>query len=157
MAKATKTVSEQTQVEDIVQDLLERLEVEAEFETELKDDVAEIKLDTEDGGMIIGYHGEVLESLQLILALMVSKRIGRFIRISLEVGDYKKNRASYLEHMAQQTKEQALAENREIILPNLKSWERRIIHVILQNDEAVVSESSGEGKDRVLVIKPRVA
>lgn len=156
MAKAAKEIPEQTQVEDIIQDFLERLGVEAEFETELHDDVADVTLITQDGGMVIGYHGEVLDSLQLLISMMVSKKLGRFIRISLEVGDYKKNRASYLEHIAAQTKERVLQEGKEVPLPYLKSWERRIIHLAFQEDTEVMSESVGEGKDRILVIKPRV-
>ena len=54
-----------------------------------------------------------------------------------------------------QVKEKALSENKEQVLSSLKSWERRIIHLYLQSDEQVTSESEGEGKDRVLVIKPR--
>ena len=56
-----------------------------------------------------------------------------------------------------QTKEQVLSEQKEHVLPSLKSWERRVVHLILQNDEEVVSESIGEGKERVLVVKPRNA
>ena len=48
--------------------------------------------------------------MQLILSLCVSKKIGNFIRVSVEVGDYKKNRADWLENLAMQTKEQAIAE-----------------------------------------------
>jgi spoIIIJ-associated protein len=40
-------------------------------------------------------------------------------------------------------------------LSSLKSWERRIIHLYLQEDDQVTSESSGEGKERVLIIKPK--
>jgi spoIIIJ-associated protein len=105
--------------------------------------------------MIIGYHGEILESLQLILSLMIAKKLGKFIRVSIEVDGYKKNRIAYLEKLAQQTKEKTLAEGREQVLTSLKSWERRVIHLFLQNDEEVTSESSGEGRERVLVVKPK--
>ena len=57
--------------------------------------------------------------------------------------------------MAAQTKARVLAEEREISLPSLKSWERRIVHMALQDDPEVVSESVGEGRDRTLVIKQR--
>ena len=105
--------------------------------------------------MIIGYHGEVLESLQLILSLSVAKKLGRFVRVSIEVDGYKKNRTEYLHNLAEQVKERVLADNQEQVLSSLKSWERRVIHLYLQNDEQVTSESTGEGKDRVLVVKPR--
>lgn len=105
--------------------------------------------------MVIGYHGETLESLQLIIALILAKERGEFKRVSLEIGDYKKNRSEWLERLALDAKERALAENREVYLSDLKSWERRVIHLLLQDDKEVISESSGEGRDRVLVIKPK--
>jgi spoIIIJ-associated protein len=112
-------------------------------------------LETEDTGIIIGYHGETLEALQLVLSLLIAKERGEFKRVSLEVGDYKKNRSEWLERLAVDAKERALSENKEVYLSELKSWERRVIHLLLQDDKEVVSESTGEGKDRVLVIKPK--
>ncbi len=148
--------NEQTIIKETVEGLLTELGVSGTVAVTLnEEDIAEVILETEESGMIIGYHGEVLESLQLILSLMVSKKIGRFVRISLEVGDYKKNRSEYLERLAFQTKERVLEEGRPHTLSALKSWERRVVHLLLQNDEEVVSESMGEGRDRVLVVKPR--
>lgn len=147
---------EQQLIKETTESLLSQLGVEATASvTPGEGESAEVILDTEESGMIIGYHGEVLESLQLVLSLMVSKKIGRFVRISLEVGDYKKNRSEYLERLAMQTKERVLEEGRPHTLSSLKSWERRVVHLLLQDDEDVVSESMGEGRDRVLVVKPR--
>ncbi len=142
-------------VEEVVEELFSLLGLDVAFETELTDESAEITLNTEEGGIIIGYHGEVLEALQLVLSLCVSKKLGRFLRVSLEVGDYKKNREEYLQALAYRTKEKVLFDNREYSLPSLKAWERRIIHLIFQDDKEVVSESVGKGRERTLVIKPR--
>lgn len=149
------TQKEIKQIEELVEKLLSLLEIEGTFEIQENEDRLDISLETKDTGMVIGYHGEGLESLQLIFNLVISKKIGRFIRTSLEVDGYKKNRTEYLEKLADQTKEKAIAENKEQMLYSLKSWERRIIHLYLQNDEQVTSESSGEGKERVLTIKPK--
>ena len=138
-----------------IEDLLDRLHVSGSVRVESNENMFDVILETEESGIVIGYHGEALEALQLIFSLMVSKKIGSFVRVNLEVGDYKKNRSEYLERLAMQTKERVLAENKEHILPSIKSWERRVVHLILQDDEEVVSESLGEGKDRVLVVKPR--
>ncbi len=146
---------EEKVITDVTKKLLKTLTVEDEFSVSEASEGAEIVLDTKDNGILIGYHGEVLEALQLILSLAIAKKLGYFIRISIEVGEYKKNRSSYLENIAYSAKERALAENQEVVLPNLKSWERRIVHMLFQEDEEVMSESVGEGRDRTLVIKPR--
>jgi len=155
MEKIALTAKERKEVEQLIEKVFSLLEIEGTFTLEEQEDILEVMMETKDTGIVIGYHGEVLESLQLILSLAIAKKLGRFVRVSIEVDGYKKNRTEYLHNLALQVKEKALAENKEQVLSSLKSWERRIIHLYLQNDEQVTSESEGEGKDRVLVVKPR--
>lgn len=149
-------MKKETIIQKEAEKLFKLLEVTGEVSVTQLADGVEVVLSTEDTGMVIGHHGDILESLQLVLSLCVSKKLGEFVRVSLEVGDYKKNRTDWLETLASQTKERAIAENREVALSNLKSWERRVVHLLLQEDKEVMSESIGEGKDRTLVVKPRV-
>lgn len=142
-------------IENTIKEFLEYLQVNASFDfTEGKEGI-DIILETDESGMIIGHHGDTLDSLQLLLSLILAKKLGEFRRVTLEVGDYKKNRSDYLKNLAFETKEKALSESREVSLPSLKAWERRIVHLELQDDKEVVSESVGDGRDRVLIIKPR--
>lgn len=149
------TAKEKKIIQSILKEILELLEVKSDFEIEEKDDLISIKLTTEESGIIIGYHGDTLEALQLILSLAVAKKLDKFLRISIDVGDYKKNREDWLKNLALETKDRAITEGKEIVLPQLKSWERRIIHLLLQNDDKVISQSQGEGRDRVLVVSPK--
>ncbi len=153
--KVALSAKERKDVEQLIEKVFSLLEIEGTFALEESEDNLDVMMETKDTGIVIGYHGEVLESLQLILSLAIAKKLGRFVRVSIEVDGYKKNRTEYLHNLAMQVKEKALAENKEQILSALKSWERRIIHLYLQSDEQVTSESEGEGKERVLVIKPR--
>jgi spoIIIJ-associated protein len=147
-------------IKDITEKLLKLLDVEGDFEIVESKDVelesVEIVLNTKDTGVVIGYHGDTLEGLQLVLSLCVARNLGRFVRISIDVGDYKKNRSEWLKTLAMETKERVLTEGREMAVPELKSWERRIVHLILEKDNEVMSESRGEGRDRVLVVSPRI-
>lgn len=142
-------------IEKVIKKFFTSLNIDAKFEVSEDEETIGVTLETEDTGIIIGYHGETLEALQLVLSLLLAKEQGAFKRVSLEVGDYKKNRSEWLERLAQDAKDRALSENKEVYLSELKSWERRVIHLLLQDDKEVASESTGEGKDRVLVIKPK--
>ncbi len=146
---------EQNHIEKIIEEILSVLEIDGDFTFSASEEVVEINLETKDSGMVIGYHGEILEALQLVFSLAISKKLGRFVRASIEVGDYKKNRTDWLEGLAIQTKEKVLQDKKEVTLPNLRSWERRIVHMYFQDDPEVISESVGVGRDRTLVIKPR--
>lgn len=145
----------ETQAKEVIDGFFFQLEIDGTYELTTQDDAIEVMLDTKDTGMVIGYHGEVLDALQLLLSLAIAKKTGEFRRVSLDVGDYKKNRTEYLEQLAMQVKDRVLADNREQVISSLKSWERRVIHLLLQDDPDVTSESVGEGKDRVLLVKPR--
>ena len=155
MEEQLLTAKEQKAVEKAVEKLFALLEIDGTFQVEQHEGTLDILMETQDTGIVIGYHGEVLESLQLVLSMILAKKLGRFVRTSIDVDDYKKNRTEYLQKLAEQTKEKALAEDREQVLMSLKSWERRIVHVYLQDDEQVTTESSGEGKERVLIIQPK--
>lgn len=146
-------------IKEITEKLLKLLDVDGDFEIlESKDkdlENVEVILNTKDTGVVIGYHGDTLEGLQLVLSLCVARKLGRFVRVSIDVGDYRKNRTEWLKSLALETKERVLADGKEMVIPELKSWERRIVHLLLEGDEEVVSESQGEGRDRVLVVRPK--
>jgi len=139
-------------IKETAEKLLSMLGVDADVTIEQAEEDVEITLTTTESGILIGFHGETLESLQIILSLCISKKIGRFLRTSVEVGDYKKNRVDYLKNLVVETKEKVLIEEKDIALPHLKSWERRIVHMLLKDDQEVASESHGEGRDRILTI-----
>src|SRR5258706_7208686 len=141
-------------VQKTAEKLLSLLGITGNVLVEAQDETLQVVVETEEGGMLIGYHGETLESFQTILSLVASRELGEFVRVNLEVGDYKRNRVEYLKHLALQAKDQALAQNTGISL-SLKPWERREVHLLLQDDQEVATESMGEGRDRVLVVKPR--
>lgn len=153
--KKDMTAKQLAQVKDVADKLFSLLGVVVTVQVAEVDGALQVSLESEETGMLIGHHGETLEGLQLVLSLCVAKELGEFTRISLEVGDYKKNREAYLQDMVAQAKERVLTEKTSVALPNLKSWERRVVHLLLQDDAEVVSESEGEGRERVLVIKPK--
>lgn len=149
MAENKKTIT------DLISLLFKKLGIEESFEVEETTESINVSITSEEPGLLIGHHGDTLDSIQLILSLMLAKKLGEFKRVSLEIGDYKKNRSDYLKNLAEVTKERAISENKEIFLPNLKSWERREVHLFLADDKEVLSESVGEGKERTLVVKPK--
>ncbi len=114
-----------------------------------------VNIATDETGLLIGHHGKTLESLQLILGIMVSKKLGRWVKAYVNVGDYREKREEALMHIAQRAAERALALNRPVELARLTPAERRIIHLTLSGDERIETESVGEGEERVLLVKPK--
>lgn len=114
-----------------------------------------VGIETEETGLLIGHHGRTLESLQLILGIMVSKALGRWVKAYVNVGDYREKREETLMHMAQHAADRALALGRPVELSRLTPAERRIIHLTLSGDERIETESVGEGDERMLLVKPK--
>lgn len=145
------------QIEDIVVDFLQKLEVSAQVSV-LSDESGayRVNIQTDETGLLIGFHGKTLESLQILLNLVIAKKLEKWERVYVNVGDYREKREEALMYMAQHAAERALAMGRPVELSNLSAAERRVIHLTLSGDERVMTESEGEGRNRRLLIKPKL-
>lgn len=143
-------------VTQVVEELLKQLEVGGSVDVSTDETGAfRVRIETEETGLLIGHHGKTLESLQLILGILVSKKLERWVKAYVNVGDYREKREEALMHMAQHAADRALAMGRPVELSRLSPSERRIIHLTLSGDERVATESVGEGDDRILIVKPK--
>ena len=144
------------EVKQIAEDLLERLGVAGTVMVDVDETGAyRVHIETEETGLLIGFHGRTLESFQIILGMLVSKALQAWVHVYVNVGDYREKREEALMLMAQHAAERALAAGRPIELPHLSPSERRVIHLTLAGDERVETESVGEGLSRTLLVKPK--
>lgn len=143
-------------VKQITEDLLARLEIIGAVNVDVDEAGAfRVNIATEETGLLIGYHGRTLESLQIILGIIVSKQLEVWSKVYVNVGDYREKREEALMHMAMRAADRAMVIGREVELPHLSASERRVVHLTLSGDERVATESLGEGEHRVLVVKPK--
>ena len=140
---------------ETAEELLKQLQVEAKVRVEEKDEAFSVQIETEDTGILIGYHGETLSSFQLILALMIYKKIGQWTKIIVNVGDWRQRREEALQQMALSSAEKVVTTGEAVVLPDLSSFERRAIHMALADHPKVTTVSEGEGNERKLIIKPK--
>jgi spoIIIJ-associated protein len=126
--------------------------VEKEYE---KDNMTRLNISGEDLGLLIGKHGQTLESLQYILNIMASKRAGKKCRFIVDVEGYRLRRERSLQDMAFRMAEAATRDGRNVALDPMLPNERRIVHLALQNNPKVTTFSQGEEPLRKVVISPR--
>jgi len=140
----------------LTKELIKQLGVKVRVEvSEDKEGVIHVQLETDDPGILIGYHGETLASLQLILAMMAYRKTDEWARILVNVGDYRERRKESLERMALSAAQKVKFSGEEHALPSMTSAERRIVHLALANDSEIITESEGEGRSRRVIIKPK--
>lgn len=143
-------------IQEITVDLLNRLGISGETMVDTDESGAyRVNINTEETGLLIGFHGRTLESFQMILGMIVAKALGTWERVYVNVGDYREKREEALMYMAQRAAERAITTGKAVELSHLSAAERRVIHLTLSGDERVTTESFGEGKDRKLVITPK--
>jgi len=145
-------------IKDITDNLLQRLGIVGEVTVDTDESGAyRVNIETEETGLLIGFHGRTLESFQMILGMIVAKELTTWERVYVNVGDYREKREEALMYMAQRASERAITTGRPVELSHLSAAERRVVHLTLSGDERVTTESVGEGRDRKLVIAPTVA
>ena len=146
-------------VKKLIENVLALLELrEDQFSVEMgeEDDVrVHVQLPEDETGIYIGHHGEGLTALQLLLSLMISQRMGSWYRVSVNINDYQERREDSLKHLAETAAEKAIALNQEVVLGNLSSYERRIVHLHLEQHGGVTTESRGEPPLRQLLVIPK--
>jgi len=156
MIKEKKNKPEE-EIKIVLGDLLDKLQIQAEidvFQGE-EENTYKVNIKTQETGLLIGYHGEILNSLQLLLGVILYKKMGRWLRVIVDVGEYRKTREESIKEMVERIVSEVEATNQPVVLPYLTPFERRIVHVMLANNQKVISESSGEGRNRRITISPK--
>lgn len=143
-------------VSEILENILGLLGLEGSFEVEEKEEGVFVSIDAADPGILIGRGGETLASLQLILNLIASRQIPQENnkRIIVDVSQWRKSKEDELSQRALEWAKKAIESNEPLELEPMPSWQRRIIHMAIQETPGVKSESVGEGVERRLVISP---
>lgn len=137
-------------------ELLTKLNVEAEIAvTKGEEDHYKADIKTQDTGLLIGRHGETINSLQLVLGIMLYKKLKSWARVVVDVGDYRRDREINIKEMVERIILEVKNTGQPVILPYLTPYERRIVHMMLAENKEVASDSQGEGKDRRITIRLR--
>jgi len=109
----------------------------------------------DDLGVLIGRRGETLRDLQFLTRLIVSRKVGEWPNVVVDVEGYKARRAEALESLARRMADRVRATKQPVVLEPMPAYERRIVHMTLRDDQDVYTESTGEGESRKVQILPR--
>lgn len=142
-------------INQITDNLFHLLDMKVDFKLTEEEEMVNIQLETDEPGILIGYHGQALQALQLLITLAAFRKLNEWVRVSVNVGDYQEKRQESLTKMAQSIAQRAKFSSTSQSLPPMSSVERRIIHLALANNTEVETVSEGEGRDRHVVIKPK--
>jgi len=143
-------------VKEIIETLLQKMNIEGGVR-DIKEGETKVYVELESkssSGLIIGKKGKTLESLQFMVNLMINNATGSDKKIILDIEDYRDKREKALKKMSRDMAIKVVKTGRPLTLEPMNPFERRLIHLTLQNDKRVVTKSEGQGIYRKIRISP---
>lgn len=150
-----KVVDIQEDIKLFLQDLLTKMGLEVTFECNVREKQINIKMYSDKNSILIGKNGQTLTALTTIVKQYVYNNIGLYPYINLDVENYKDKQVTYLERLAKNIAREVRSTQQEVVMDNMNSYERRIVHNILTNFKGVITESEGEEPNRHVIVKPK--
>ncbi len=143
-----KTIKSETK------ELLDKIVDKYELDVTEDNGVFHVTIKTDDETpVVIGRHGETIKAIQKLLEVILYKKAGESVEILVNVNDYREKQQERLEELAARYAQKAKDLKSASYIRGLSSYERKLIHeYITQQFPELSSYSTGEGKDRRLVI-----
>lgn len=136
-----------------LREVLVNMGVKAEIRVKEEDNVVKFTLNGPDMGILIGYRGETLDSLQYLVSLVLNKgHETEYKRVILDTENYRVKREETLKRLARRIAEKVKTTQKQVKLEPMNPYERRIIHSALQNDAYVETYSEGDEPYRRVVV-----
>jgi len=136
----------------VLKDLLALMGVEAEVALDDRPRHEGVEVLGPDLGALIGRGGENLVALQQITSAITSRRVGRTVHIPVDIEGYRRRREDQLREIAQRVASRVRATGQAVTLEPMLAYERRIVHLAVQDTPGVKTESVGIDPNRRVVI-----
>jgi spoIIIJ-associated protein len=108
-----------------------------------------------NSGLLIGKRGQTLEAIQYLVEKIVNKQTQQRIRVLVDVEGYLKTRKSNLQKLATKMAEKAKRTQKPVTIGQMNAYDRRTVHLHLKSNNAVRTQSVGEGYYRKLIVFPK--
>ena len=148
-APITAEVSEKAV--NFVKELVVKMGIEAEVLSTVEDNELHIEIKT-DNGAVIGYHGEVLNSIEYLVSYSLNRDSENYYRVIVDSNGYREKRKGTLEDIAKRMAAKCIRTHHKVSLDPMNSSERKIIHSALSDNEQIITRSEGHEPNRYVII-----
>ncbi|MDD6224047.1 MAG: KH domain-containing protein, partial [bacterium] len=118
-------------VKQYIKDLIKNMGLTANLEVQKREESVTFTVFSDNNSILIGKNGKTLEALTMIVKQAVKKEIGTYINLTIDIGEYKKEREHSLQSLAKKIAREVASSKVAAKLDPMNSYERRIIHTIL--------------------------
>ncbi|HOO23319.1 MAG TPA: RNA-binding cell elongation regulator Jag/EloR [Clostridia bacterium] len=142
---------------EYLEELMKRMNIAVKVEEKVKEDEILFFINGENANKAIGRRGDTLDAIQYLVGQYINKDkpSAEHVRVTVDADFYREKRKKTLIALARRLARDASRNHKEISLEPMNSYERRIIHFALIDNEFATTRSEGEGKDRHIVITPK--
>ncbi|MHB9038525.1 MAG: RNA-binding cell elongation regulator Jag/EloR [Armatimonadota bacterium] len=139
-----------------IQSVLQGFGITAQVD-EYEGDDGEVILDIvgDDLGVLIGRHGKTLDAMQTLVSAVTHRRSGIRYPILVDVEGYRNRRRVKLEEIARRSADRAARQNISVKLRPMSNYERKVVHMILKDDNRITTVSEGQEPFRQVVVVPK--
>ena len=152
-------VIEKREVKDylkkLIKSLLKDMGFDVEIEITVNNDTPTYRLYSTNDALLIGKDGKNLKALTTVVNAILTKEINTNYRFLIDVSDYKEKNDRRIERLAKKLAREVKETKVEVKMDSMNSYQRRLVHNILNNNKYVYTESVGVEPNRCVVIKPR--
>ncbi|MDR3176138.1 MAG: Jag N-terminal domain-containing protein [Desulfovibrio sp.] len=142
-------------VKSVVMRLAEPIVGQLDCRVEISDRRVRVCLECgDDAGLLVGREGQTMTALQYLAGRIVSRAVGGFVRLHIDADRYLERRDDKLRELALSLAERVKSGGRPASTRPLNAYQRRIVHLALENDAEVLTRSKGDGLQRRVVIYP---
>ena len=139
----------------VIKNLLKDMGFEIDLEITVNNDTPTYRLYSTNDALLIGKDGKNLKALTTVVNAILTKEINTNYRFLIDVSDYKEKNDRRIESLAKRLAREVKMTKVEVKMDSMNSYQRRLVHNILNNNKYVYTESVGEEPNRCVVIKPR--
>jgi spoIIIJ-associated protein len=142
---------------DLLDGILQRISLECKVTVNETPEKIILDIEGDNNGLLIGKRGQNIDAIQYILNKAINKFDNGHKMILIDSGEYRKRREEFLLGLAEKIREKVKKTMKPVSLAHMNAHDRRLIHMVLQEDESLITQSRGEGKYRKIVILPAKA
>ncbi|HPR15577.1 MAG TPA: RNA-binding cell elongation regulator Jag/EloR [Smithella sp.] len=140
--------------QELLEGILQRISPEYKANVQETQEKIILGIEGDESGLLIGKRGQNLDAFQYIINKAINKIDSEHKMILIDSGEYRKRREDFLLDLAEKIKKKVKKTKKPVSIANMNAHDRRIIHLVMQEDESLVTQSRGEGKYRKIIILP---
>jgi spoIIIJ-associated protein len=144
-------------INDMLQTILGFLSIDPRYEIleEGNGDIYRVNITGDNLSYMIGFRGYSLEALESLISLAVFKHTNTPTTVLVDINGYKNQKIEKLQNLTRKLIDKVRFFEQDVEMPPMDPWERRQVHLLVTEYDDIVSESTGEGRDRRVVLKAK--